>query len=79
MADTKCARCGKPRLYFTLALWMGPQGFRRYKLCDRCKAEVERKRSTKKGAIPLVPLRPAGASPHFQDRKMEGEEVDDEG
>lgn len=42
MTDTKCARCQKKILYFTAVLWMGPRGFRRYRMCDGCKKKTDR-------------------------------------
>ncbi len=40
----KCAKCGKDLLYFTLVLMMGPRGFRRYPVCDKCEKKEEQKR-----------------------------------
>jgi hypothetical protein len=47
MMKKKCARCGKEMANFTLVLWMGPQGFRRYPMDDKCKALVEKKATVK--------------------------------
>jgi len=41
MPDTKCARCQKKILYFTAVLWIGPQGYRRYCLCDACLKKIK--------------------------------------
>ena len=40
-----CARCKKQVFYFTLTLWNGPRGFRRYPLCDNCIKEVKAEKS----------------------------------
>ena len=37
----KCAKCGRELLYFTMVLWMGPNGYRRYPMDDKCKVEVQ--------------------------------------
>jgi hypothetical protein len=37
----KCAKCGKDLIYFTLVLMMGSRGFRRYPVCEKCKAAIE--------------------------------------
>ena len=39
----KCAKCRKEILYFRMVLMMGPRGFRRYALCDKCADKVEKK------------------------------------
>ena len=44
----KCAKCQQALIYFTLVLWNGPNGFRRYALCDKCKAEHESHEMTRK-------------------------------
>lgn len=31
-----CAKCKTPTTLYTLTLWNGPNGFRRYPLCDHC-------------------------------------------
>jgi hypothetical protein len=37
----KCAKCGKPAESLKEVLWdRGPNGFRRYKVCDRCAVEI---------------------------------------
>jgi hypothetical protein len=39
--NQKCGRCKQALTYFTFVLWQGPNGYRRYALCDKCKREVE--------------------------------------
>lgn len=51
----KCARCKHELVYFTKVLWNGPNGFRRYDLCDKCKKAVE-KESKPKTKAPLCPV-----------------------
>ena len=51
----KCAKCGQGLVYFTLILWNGPNGFRRYALCDKCRAEILEHES--KGAWPCAPTK----------------------
>jgi hypothetical protein len=47
--STKCARCGKPSPHLTQLLWMrGPNGFRKYMICDTCKPLVENDNNSKK-------------------------------
>lgn len=36
----KCAVCKKDLVYFRQVLMMGPRGYRRYALCDRCAGKV---------------------------------------
>ena len=36
-----CEKCHKPTAVWSLVLWKGPNGFRRYKLCDSCKVAVQ--------------------------------------
>lgn len=39
----KCAKCGKHSENIVELLWCkGPNGNRRYKICDRCRPTVER-------------------------------------
>jgi NAD-dependent SIR2 family protein deacetylase len=42
---TRCAKCGKEAQALTMVLTIGPQGYRRYPLCDSCKGEAEKKRA----------------------------------
>jgi hypothetical protein len=41
----KCAVCRKEMLYYRQVLMIGPMGYRRYALCDKCAAKVEKKES----------------------------------
>jgi hypothetical protein len=36
----RCARCRQPRAALMERLWNGHNGYRRYKLCDRCVKEL---------------------------------------
>ena len=49
----KCAMCRKEMLYYRQVLMIGPQGYRRYALCDKCAAKAERKQKleTKKAGV----------------------------
>lgn len=39
----KCAKCGKPAEELREVMWQrGPNGNRRYKVCDRCAVEIEK-------------------------------------
>jgi DNA-directed RNA polymerase subunit RPC12/RpoP len=38
----KCAKCGKPSDDLKQVLYIGSKGFRKYLLCPKCKAEIER-------------------------------------
>ena len=67
--NDRCAKCGKPMLYYTLVLWNGPNGFRRYRLCNKCKGKV---------TTPLSPFREeqrtfGPTSPQMGDRHLGGE------
>jgi hypothetical protein len=42
----KCTQCKKELLYFRMILMMGPRGFRRYAVCDKCAEKVEKKNLT---------------------------------
>lgn len=42
MVKQKCTKCGRELLYFTLVLMMGGRGFRRYPVCDKCKAKLKK-------------------------------------
>jgi hypothetical protein len=44
---TRCTKCGKDAQNVTMVLMMGPQGYRRYPICDPCKAEAEKKQAAK--------------------------------
>lgn len=47
----RCAKCKQALVYYSMVLFAGPNGFRRYALCDKCKAEVYvRKRTEKAGS-----------------------------
>lgn len=35
----KCEQCGKPSNDIVIILKQGPNGFRRYKLCPKCREE----------------------------------------
>ncbi len=38
----KCRRCLKPSITLVMALWKkGPQGFRRYAVCEKCAEEIK--------------------------------------
>lgn len=39
----KCKICKKEMLYYRQVLMIGPMGYRRYSLCDKCAVKVERK------------------------------------
>jgi hypothetical protein len=34
-------------VYFTLVLWIGPNGFRRYPMCDKCKDKTKKEQVQK--------------------------------
>jgi hypothetical protein len=36
-----CAKCHHPAPVYALVLWHGGNGFRRYRLCPKCKALVQ--------------------------------------
>ena len=40
MAVNKCERCEKAARFYNLVLYKGPNGYRRYRVCDACKAEL---------------------------------------
>lgn len=40
----KCAKCQQALVCYSMVLMNGPNGFRRYALCDKCKADVEKPR-----------------------------------
>ena len=40
----KCARCQKKTDYYKMILWSGPNGFRRYRLCEACRKAIEKQR-----------------------------------
>ena len=46
-----CPRCKKPATAFTMTLWHGPNGFRRYPLCDLCNAAVKAEEKPKMKAV----------------------------
>ena len=37
----KCEKCGKTGEYLTPVLMMGSRGFRRYPVCEPCRAKIE--------------------------------------
>jgi hypothetical protein len=41
MTTVTCAKCRHPAPVWTLVLWKGPNGYRRYRLCDKCKTAVQ--------------------------------------
>ena len=38
----KCVGCAKELTYFHMVLTMGPKGYRRYAMCDRCAMKAEK-------------------------------------
>jgi hypothetical protein len=62
----RCAVCKKELLYFKMVLMMGPRGFRRYAVCDACKAKME----------PPSPALPPNASTAFRGRGSKIKEVE---
>lgn len=54
----KCLKCKKELVYYRMVLMIGPKEYRRYPLCDRCAAEVEKK--TADGGRLAVGRRKAG-------------------
>lgn len=60
----KCTKCKKDvGEKFRMVLMIGPQGYRRYALCDRCAGKVEK-----------APLSSGTkTSPHLKERQMGGE------
>lgn len=45
----KCDRCKKVVDKVTEILSRGPNGYRRYKLCDKCLAEIKKDNEKRKG------------------------------
>ncbi len=70
----KCIRCGKDLIYFTMVLMMGPRGFRRYPVCDPCKAKIDKIPNEQAQYIaPLQPPCGSAASPRFEEHKTGGQ------
>lgn len=44
---TRCTKCGREVQTCTLVLMMGPQGYRRYPVCESCNVEVEKAQSAR--------------------------------
>jgi len=44
----KCTKCQQALADYSMVLFSGPNGFRRYALCDKCKAEHEKHEMTRK-------------------------------
>lgn len=42
----KCIGCKKELTYFRMVLTVGPKGYRRYAMCDRCAGRVEKRNLT---------------------------------
>lgn len=41
----RCAKCQQALVDYSLVLYAGPNGFRCYALCSKCRAEVEEARN----------------------------------
>ena len=52
-----CAKCRKPAPVYSLVLWRGPNGYRRYKLCPACEDAVNGVKKPKKMRI-VIPEKP---------------------
>ena len=49
-----CVVCKKDLVYYRMVLMIGPMGYRRYALCEKCAAKVERKQMLEKASATHV-------------------------
>jgi protein-arginine kinase activator protein McsA len=47
----KCAKCGKPTGATIEKLWNGPNGYRIYKVCDKCARTINDERTKKEQIV----------------------------